>query len=843
MENFKSEKDDVCEPLELHDELQCKRVNLLPRPHLFERFNTDLRWKVTLVDAPPGSGKTCMLKEWNELYEKAFPGSRTKYFDRFDLDEPSCLESIMREIAAHRADGTPCFYLLDDFRFTGSIEAEKAFCVMVDDSPLNCRFVIAAAYVPHELYGMLASRAMQIVRRDLLMLTKDEFSRIMEMSFPDDKDALDSLDHLFWITEGWLMGLQLVLQMHERYPLWFQLDDFSGSNELVDGYFRTTVFNEMPRDLAEFSIDVSLARSLNPTLCDLITDRKDSSAVLRNLVRHNPFVFGSGKRNVYYCNRLYASWLHSQLLQLNAAKIRQLATNASAWYDATGNVVDKARMLIVATDANSLIPLCKGTKLDSRIVSSSDLLTYVLDTRLERETEKNPELCFLAVWAYIGFGLYDEIVAWVMRLERSTKYLDDEGERRYYLFTAEVGKAVAHSIRYHNFESIDQCDKLLRSGSPYLTSIVRFHLCYSLADNYERIGDLASAVDWCLQSNAHALAAGAVDYATFPNYKRCKILIQHGQFSEAETLAEESVSLTNDDSPLRRAFWILLALVQIESRRFDEARENIKRSQDGLTALKNPEVYIEAKLALVDLLSAQGEHEAAYEEILRIMSIFEFRKVPAAALGYVCIALGKVSLMRGSLHGIVTACEHLSDPMFGDDVYFGLYRSFFAACRMAFETNEDKVSDILGDIANTAHLRGFVTLFLEASVQKAVLLEGQGQHDAAAKTVQMVLGAGKTQGYRTTILNGGSLIVGLIEKVALTSSEGKANREYVYSLMKAAEEESEGYLENKNGLTSRELEILRMLNSGKSRQEISDTLCISINTTKTHIKNIRKKIG
>ena len=45
------------------------------------------------------------------------------------------------------------------------------------------------------------------------------------------------------------------------------------------------------------------------------------------------------------------------------------------------------------------------------------------------------------------------------------------------------------------------------------------------------------------------------------------------------------------------------------------------------------------------------------------------------------------------------------------------------------------------------------------------------------------------------------------------------------------------------GLTSREREILRLLARGTSRTEIAEELFISINTLKTHLKAIYKKMG
>lgn len=47
----------------------------------------------------------------------------------------------------------------------------------------------------------------------------------------------------------------------------------------------------------------------------------------------------------------------------------------------------------------------------------------------------------------------------------------------------------------------------------------------------------------------------------------------------------------------------------------------------------------------------------------------------------------------------------------------------------------------------------------------------------------------------------------------------------------------------KGELSSREIEVIRLVASGKINKEIADILCISINTVITHRKNISSKLG
>ncbi len=53
----------------------------------------------------------------------------------------------------------------------------------------------------------------------------------------------------------------------------------------------------------------------------------------------------------------------------------------------------------------------------------------------------------------------------------------------------------------------------------------------------------------------------------------------------------------------------------------------------------------------------------------------------------------------------------------------------------------------------------------------------------------------------------------------------------------------ESSLQNKDTLTDREIDVLKLLADGKSNKEIADNLNISINTVITHRKNITQKTG
>ena len=61
-------------------------------------------------------------------------------------------------------------------------------------------------------------------------------------------------------------------------------------------------------------------------------------------------------------------------------------------------------------------------------------------------------------------------------------------------------------------------------------------------------------------------------------------------------------------------------------------------------------------------------------------------------------------------------------------------------------------------------------------------------------------------------------------------------------LLELCEKGSGNRIENATGLSAREIEVILLLEAGKSQKEIADQLCISPNTVKRHIQNIYQKL-
>ena len=77
---------------------------------------------------------------------------------------------------------------------------------------------------------------------------------------------------------------------------------------------------------------------------------------------------------------------------------------------------------------------------------------------------------------------------------------------------------------------------------------------------------------------------------------------------------------------------------------------------------------------------------------------------------------------------------------------------------------------------------------------------------------------------------------------SILSGEIWISREVLLKYAFNADEDKKSRKYGNSSLTSREIEILTLVSMGFSNEELSEKMCISINTVKTHLYNIFKKI-
>ncbi|MBO0867794.1 MAG: helix-turn-helix transcriptional regulator, partial [Micromonosporaceae bacterium] len=135
-----------------------------------------------------------------------------------------------------------------------------------------------------------------------------------------------------------------------------------------------------------------------------------------------------------------------------------------------------------------------------------------------------------------------------------------------------------------------------------------------------------------------------------------------------------------------------------------------------------------------------------------------------------------------------------------------------------------------------------IRLRLEAGLVRTVATAATGDRPAADRTLEEVLDIAEPEGYRRLFRLGGPELRDLLVRHLDT---GTAHWSFVRELLTAGGEPDPTAAEPAGAqpLTEREMTILRYLQSILSNVEIAAELSVSVNTVKTHVRNIYRKLG
>jgi LuxR family transcriptional regulator, maltose regulon positive regulatory protein len=147
---------------------------------------------------------------------------------------------------------------------------------------------------------------------------------------------------------------------------------------------------------------------------------------------------------------------------------------------------------------------------------------------------------------------------------------------------------------------------------------------------------------------------------------------------------------------------------------------------------------------------------------------------------------------------------------------------------------------LLAQVIGLAEAEGRLAGAIEGLI---LLAAAQSRLDTpqALLALQRALALAEPEGYIRSFVDGGEALVDLLHRVATQAPD------YVHKLLSAFSRREEapalGSQPLVEPLSERELEVLRLIASGRSNQEIAQTLVVAVSTVKWHINNIYSKLG
>ncbi len=354
---------------------------VVPRSRLAERLSRTAQPRLTLVSGPAGFGKTTLLAAWAgaadrpvawvsleeteqqpasfwtyvvTALETAVPGLGAGVLPLLQAPHPpmeSVLATLLNGLAA-LADGVDL--VLDDYHLADGPEIAGDVAFLLEHLPPDVHLVISTRADPALPLARLRARGeLAEIRAADLRFTVEEVTAYLNGVVGLDLDGRE-IAMLEGRTEGWIAALQLAaLSLQGREDAAGFIAGFAGDDRYVVDYLVEEVLGRQPDAVKAFLLDTSILDRLSGSLCDAVTHGSDGKAMLESLERSNLFVISlDDSRQWYRYHHLFADVLRAHLRQERPEEIAGLHRRAAEWYNAAAEPVPAVRHALDAGDVD-----------------------------------------------------------------------------------------------------------------------------------------------------------------------------------------------------------------------------------------------------------------------------------------------------------------------------------------------------------------------------------------------------------------------------------------------------------------------------------------------------------
>jgi LuxR family maltose regulon positive regulatory protein len=865
--------------------------NLVNRSHLIQRLNDGIAQNhcLTLVSAPAGYGKSTLLSEWVVQMDTPVAwlslekgeNIPTRFWNYFvtalstipQLQQVGISGRIPQSLRSRRSPSVEMLLvnLVNDL----SQLKQKVILVLDDlhvimEGQIHQDLIFLIDHLPRSatsLHLVVASRmdppwplARWRVCDELTeMRVKDlRFSPADATTFLNDvmglKLATQDITLLEQRTEGWIAGLQMAaLSMQSQGDIVGFLAGFTGTHRFVLDYLLEEVLSQQKPEVLNFLLRTSLLEYLTAPLCDAITDSRDSQAMLLRLEKSNMFLVPmDDERRWYRYHHLFSDMLQLRLKQTNPEIIPVLHGKACMWYMENGYLSNALTHAIAANDLDRLVKLIE--KYAFTIFDFNQASTFLswLNTLPETVMESNPWLYIARAWLLAYLGQLEDIESLLVKAE---KYADRD-DRRLMGYIAAMWTLLGelYSSRVDGISHAHQALTLL----PQQEYRARAFVVYHLSNHYTWYGDFLPALKALEDSITWSFAAGDSERAMIAQFQTASILFYMGRLRESFQLFKKTFQMVDSDLPDKknRSLPVGYAYIQLSSLYFEwnNIPEALRYVSDGIKICRlwgYSDYLHNGLIYYAEIRMALGDLEGALRAVREAKTLYSPVTVTSRANSYEAV----INQARGDMESASAWASRCNlSPEDTIDYSHRIVYLHYAIILQA-QGKLQEAYGILDRLGNILEGTGAITMLLETISQRIIILSKLNEHEQALSLLQRLLELARPEGYIRVFTSKGSQMLRLLQSALNRGIE----MEYIKALIPAFDisdyslepgkpltSKTGLYLKSSDSqepLSERELQVLLLLDSSLSSTEIGRELYLSVNTIRTHIRNIYSKLA
>ena len=878
------------------------RRDLVPRPRLSERLDRGSASTLMLVSAPAGFGKTTLLTEWlatgpgapadqrraawlsldrgdNDLasfwtymiaaLRTAAPGVGENALALLQASRPQPIETVLttllNDLSAAAGD---IVLVLDDYHVIDAREVQDAMAFLLDHLPAGLHVVIASRADPALPLARLRARGkLAEIRAAELRFTPDEAAAYLNEMMGLQLTAQD-VAALEGRTEGWIAALQLAaLSIQGRDDVAGFIAGFAGDDRYVVDYLVEEVLQRQPPRVQAFLLQTSILGRLSGPLCDAVTGQGGGKAMLEALDRGNLFLVPLDDRRQWYrYHHLFADMLQARLLDEQPGEVPGLHRRASAWYQQNGEQSVAIGHALAARDFGQAADLIERALPAMRITRQEATVHSWLKALPDEVVRVRPMLSFAVAGALLTGGEPEEVE---VRLRDAERWLKEPAAAGKGSPARPAEMVVADEEEYRRLpgaiELYRSALSLVRGDLPATVRYARRTLDRALVDDHGvragasgflglafwTSGDLEAAHSAWAECAAGLRRSGQIADIFGCAIAMADIRLVQGRLSEAMRTYEQALRRASeqDGAVLRGTADMYVGMSEVH-REYDDlqaATQQLLRSQELGEAIGLPQNRYRWRVAMARIRQAEGDLGAALDlfneaERVYVGDFFpNIRPVPALR--------ARAWITQGRL-GEALDWAHEQGLSADDDLSYLREFEHITLARVLLTRYSDERAEhsvyeatrLLERLLRAAEAGGRTGRVIEILVLQALAHQVRRDIPAALACLERALTLAEPEGYVRVFIDEGPPMASLLR----TAAKQGTTRNYVRRLLAAVSgtgQDSPVRQALIDPLSERELDVLRLLGTELDGPAIARELMVSLNTVRTHTKNIYAKLA
>ena len=847
----------------------------MQRPQLLSQIVDYCQSSLVFIHAAAGYGKTTLMHQlsesllakgkkvcWLTLDDDDNDPIRLYQYLRLallDLEPPQSLSygqihkqhiiELTQKVAEEDAD-TVLF--IDEFEALTNPECLNIFWWLYQPLPENCHLLIASRVKPNWSFAKeyLLGR-LKWVTESQLSIKQQESSALIQFLQQQNFDQLvlstELAEQLIDKTEGWFTGIQFTnLYLKEHQDIHGFIQNLTGAHHQIVNYLSEQVFLQQDPEIQQFLLQISVLRKINPALVIALTGNPAAQQILDAISQKGLFIQAIDEQRTWYrVHHLFRDFLQSKFKLLQPDAYQQMHSKAAEWFKQQRYLMEAIYHAQQAEDQQLILSLlnsvCRELILEGRHYTFLELVKQIPDSVLVQ----NPNLLYDIIWTLV--------------------------------LTHQVTLANHYLQLWH---SVDQHETLLQHedqlGLAPLIAVLedKLDVAYRLAQ--QNLAQLPSTVYFV---RALLIGIGALHHICL------------GQMSEARKLLLQTRIIYLQGHNLYGLAMVdcidalcdyLLGNLRLAAEKFtqvgqSEEYRNLGLDEDNQAAIMNilssfkADLYYEmnqmsqVEVALMDFkgggnLAMPDMVIVGYILQMRLATLHQDQSAIQTCLHQAHTRSSQWSLPRlaQTIQAYVQQSSPLSALADTEQAVFQPYLNFTHLLRgddlmlvrqQIFMGQAEQAKEYLSQ--QLAFFRIYPLRFARVQILFALALYQLKQHEQACEALQQALETlMPTQAVRV-ILDEDPLIWDILSGLSQHLSRQKQKHtvvllEYIQQLQKLnqAESSAEALIGSSGleALSKREVQILEKLSRGCTDAEISESIFLSINTVKWHLRKIYNKL-